>query len=63
MSNVHPPTTGAGRVNHGTKPLGLNEKSKAALKNRSSEVKFKIKDELFELVSSDLWTDTDSRLT
>ena len=37
MSNVHPPTTGAGRVNHGTKPLGLNEKSKAALKNRSSD--------------------------
>ena len=34
------PTTGADRVNHGTKFLGLNEKSKAALKNRSSEVKF-----------------------
>ena len=37
---MHPPTTGADRVNHGTKFLGLNEKSKAALKNRSSEVKF-----------------------
>ena len=40
VGNVHPPTTGADRVNHGTKFLDLNETSKAALRNRSSEVKF-----------------------
>ena len=37
--------------------LGLNEKSKAALKNSLSEVKLLIIDEL-SMVSSDLWTNT-----
>ena len=36
VGNVHSPTTGADRVNHGTKFLDLNETSKAALRNRSS---------------------------
>ena len=40
VGNVHSPTTGADRVNHGTKFLDLNETYKAALRNRSSEVKF-----------------------
>ena len=43
------------------KLLGLNDKSKAALRNRLSEVKFLIVDEL-SMVSSHLWTDIDSRL-
>ena len=43
------------------KLLSLNDKSKAALRNRISEVKFLI---IYQLsrVSSDLWTDIDSRL-
>ena len=45
----------------GIKPLVLNDISKAALRNRLSEVKFLIIDELSK-VSSDLWTEFDSRL-
>ena len=41
--------------------LGLNQKSTAALRNRLSDVKFLIIDEL-SMVSSDLWADIDSRL-
>ena len=48
-------------IKSGTKLLGLNDNSKDALKNRLSEVKFLIIDEL-SMVSSDLWTDIDSRL-
>ena len=44
-----------------TKLLGLNDKSKAALRNRLAEVKSLIIDEL-STVSSDLWTNIDSRL-
>ena len=40
--------------------LGLNEKSKAALRNKLSEVKFLIIDEL-SMVSNDLWIDINSR--
>ena len=39
-------------IKPGTKVLGLNDKSKAALRNRSSDVKFLIIDGL-SLVSSD----------
>ena len=45
----------------GTKSLGLNGKSKAALRSRLSEVKLLITDEL-SMVSSNLWTDVESRL-
>ena len=45
----------------GTKLLGLNDKSKAALRNGLSDVKLLIIDKL-SMVSSDLWTDIDSRL-
>ena len=38
--------------------LGLNDKSKAALRSRLSEVKFLVIDEL-SMVSSELWTDVD----
>ena len=48
-------------IKSGTKLLGLNDNSKDALKNRLPEVKFLIIDEL-SMVSSDLWTDVDSRL-
>ena len=41
--------------------LGLNDKSKAALRNRLSEVELLIIDEL-SMVSRDLWIDIDSRL-
>ena len=41
--------------------LGLNDKSKAGLRNRLSEVKLLIIDGL-SMVSSDLWADVDSRL-
>ena len=44
-----------------TKLLGLNSKFNAALRNRLSEVKLLIIDEL-SMVSSDLWTDIDSKL-
>ena len=49
------------RIKPGTRLLGLNDKTKAALRNRLSEVKLLIMDEL-SMVSSDLWTDIDSRL-
>ena len=45
----------------GTKLLGLNDKSKAALRNRLSEVKFLFIDEI-SMVSSELWTDIETRL-
>ena len=45
----------------GTKLLGLNGKSKTALRNRLSEMKLLIIDEL-SMVSSGLWADIDSRL-
>ena len=48
-------------IKPGRKLLGLNDKSKAALRNRLSEVKLLIIDKL-SMVSSDLWTDLDSRL-
>ena len=46
-------------IKPGTKLLVLNDKSKAALRNRLSEVKLLIIDEL-SMVSSDLWIDIDS---
>ena len=46
-------------TNHETKLIGFNEKSNVV--SRLSEVKFFIIDEL-AIVSSDLWTDIDSRL-
>ena len=48
-------------IKPGAKLLGLNDKSKATLRNRLSEVKFLIIVEL-SMVSSDLWTDIDSQL-
>ena len=48
-------------IKPGTNLLGLNDKSKAVLRNRLSVVKLLIIDE-FSMVSSDLWTDIDSRL-
>ena len=48
-------------IKPGTKLLGLNDKSKAALRNRLSEVKFLIINVL-SMVSNNLWTDIDSRL-
>ena len=60
--------TKGGTTNHsgvaikpGTKLLGLNDKSKAALRNRLSEVKLLIIDEL-SIASNDLWRDIDSSL-
>ena len=44
-----------------TKLLGLSDRSKATLRNRLSEVKFFITDQL-SMASSNLWTDIDSRL-
>ena len=44
-----------------TKLLGVNDKSKAALRNELSEVKLLIID-THSMVSSDLWTDIDLRL-
>ena len=41
--------------------LGSNDKPKAALRNRLSEVKLLIIDEL-SMILSDLWTDIDSML-
>ena len=46
-------------IKPGTKLLVLNDKSKAALRNRLSEVELLIIDEL-SMVSSDLWIDIDS---
>ena len=48
-------------IKPGTKLLGLNDKSRASLGNKLSEVKLLIIDEL-SMVSSDLWTGIDSRL-
>ena len=48
-------------IKPGTKLFGLNGKSKVTLRNRLSEMKFLIIDEL-SMVSSDLSTDIDSRL-
>ena len=48
-------------IKPGVRLLGLNDKSKAALRNKFSEVKFLIIDEL-SMVSSDLWVDINSRL-
>ena len=48
-------------IKPGTKLLGLNHKSRAALRNRPSEVIFLAIDVLF-MISSDLWTDIDPRL-
>ena len=47
-------------IKPGTKLLGLNGKSKAALRNRLLEVELVIIGEL-SLVTSDLWTDIVSR--
>ena len=47
-------------IKPGTKLLGLNDKSKAALRNNLSEVKLLIIDEL-STESSDLWENIDSR--
>ena len=47
-------------IKPGIRLLGLNEKSKAAIRNKLSEVKFLIIDEL-SMVSSDLWIDINSR--
>ena len=49
------------RIKPGIKLFGLNEKSKAFLRDRLSEVKFLITD-CFYMVSNDLWTDINSRL-
>ena len=48
-------------IKPGTTLLGLNDMSKAALRNRLSGVKLLIIGEL-SMVSDDLWTDIDSRL-
>ena len=48
-------------IKPGIKLLGLNDKSKVALRNRLTGVKFLILDEL-SMVSNDLWTDIDSGL-
>ena len=48
-------------IKPGKKLFGLNSKSKAALGNRLSEMKFLITDEL-SILSGDLWKDTDARL-
>ena len=48
-------------IKPGTKLYGLNDKSKAALRNRLSVVKLLIIDEL-SMVSSDLWKGIGSRL-
>ena len=49
------------KIKPGTKVLGLSDKSKAALRNRLSEVNVLIIDELC-MVSSNSCTDIDSRL-
>ena len=48
-------------IKNGINLLGLNDKSKADLRNRLSEVKFLLTDEL-SMISSDLWTHIDSIL-
>ena len=47
-------------IKPGIRLLGLNEKSKAAVRNKLSEVKLLIIDEL-SMVSSELWEDINSR--
>ena len=54
-NTIHP---GLG-LKAGTQLLGLNNKSKAALRNRLSEMKLLIINEL-SMAPSDLWTDIDS---
>ena len=55
--NIGGPTIHSGlRIKPRTKLLGLNDKSKAALRNRLLKKKFLVTDEL-SVVSSDLWTD------
>ena len=56
-TNIH---SGFG-IKPGIRLLGLNDKSKAALRNKLSEVTFLITDEQ-SVVSSDLWVDINSRL-
>ena len=48
-------------IKPGAKLLGFNNKFKAALRSRLSEVKLLITDEL-SMISFDLWIDIDSRL-
>ena len=48
-------------IKPGIKPLGLDDKCKAVLRNRLLKMKFLIIDKLSK-VSSDLWADIDSRL-
>ena len=48
-------------IKPGIKLVGLNDKSKTALRNKLSEIKFLIIDEL-SMVSSNLWIDINSRL-
>ena len=48
-------------IKSGSKLLRLTEKSKAALRNKLSELKFLITEEIC-MVSRDLWTDINSRL-
>ena len=48
-------------IKPGIRLLGLNDKSKAALRNKLSEAKYLIIDEL-SMISSDLWVDINSRL-
>ena len=47
-------------IKPGIRLLGLNEKSKAAVRNKLSEVKLLIIDEL-SMVSSELWEHINSR--
>ena len=49
------------RIKAGTKLFGLNNKSKAALRNKVSKMKFLIMDQL-SMRPNDLWIDIDSRL-
>ena len=60
--NMDGPTIHSGlAIEPGTKLSGLNDKSKAVLRNRLSEVKLLIIDKL-SMVLGDLWTCIDSRL-
>ena len=62
MVNINRTTIHSGLgIKPGTKLLGSNDKSKVDLRNRLSEVKLLIIDEL-SMVTSDLWTDNDPRL-
>ena len=62
LVNINRTTIHAGLgIKPGTKLLGLNDKSQVDLRNRLSEVKLLIIDEL-SMVTSDLRTDKDPRL-